>query len=460
LAISKFIAEIKKIIARENIFEDVEEKICYSYDATGENFLPDLVVFPTCAEDISNILILANQYNIPVVPRGAGTGFTGGALPVRGGVVLAMSRMNRILEIDSENLTALVEPGVVTGKFQAEVEAMGLFYPPDPASLESSTLGGNVAECAGGPRAVKYGVTREYVLGLEAVLPTGEIVQTGSAVLKSVVGYDLTRLLIGSEGTLGVISKIRLKLLPLPAARLTLMAIFSDVTEAAASVSRIVKARVLPAALEFMDEFAIDSVNDYLPGTFPEDAKALLLIELDGPEAAIEQEAAQIESVVTGPNVISLKKATSAAERDRLWLARRSISPSLQKYNLKKINQDVVVPRSRIPALISGIHQVAARLNLFIINFGHAGDGNIHVNIMIEPGDEDAAGRAKQAVKEIFKLVIDLGGSISGEHGIGISKAPYLGMELSPAAVAAMQKIKKALDPKNILNPGKIFPEL
>jgi len=454
---NNFAAEIKKILPKENIQEKLEDRICYSYDATGEKFLPDLIAFPSTASDISKIIRLANQYKVNIVPRGAGTGYTGGALPIHGGVVLALSQLNKILEIDPDNLTALVEPGVVTGKLQNEVENLGLFYPPDPASLDSSTLGGNVAECAGGPRALKYGVTRDYVLGLEAVLPTGEIIETGSKVIKSVVGYDLTRLLTGSEGTLGVITKIRLKLLPLPPARLTILVVFSDVTEAAASVSKIIKARILPSAIEFMDEFSIKAVNEHLPGTIPHEAKAILLIELDGFNSSIKEESEEIEKVIQGEKVISLTKAKEYSEREKLWQARRAISPSLRKYNLRKINQDVVVPRSRIPLLIEGIHKIAEKHDLFIINFGHAGDGNIHVNIMIEPDDETADKKGKLAVKEIFNLTIKLDGSISGEHGIGITKSPYLNMELSRDAIRTMQQIKKTLDPNNILNPGKIF---
>lgn len=452
------IKELTNIAGKDNILLSKEDLICYSYDATNQKFLPDAVVFPKNAEEVSLILKMANFEGFPVVPRGAGSGFSGGSLPVEGGVVVSLERMNKILKIVPENLIAVVEPGVVTGDLQGEVEKLGLFYPPDPSSLKFCTIGGNAAENAGGPRAVKYGVTKDYVLGLEVVLPTGEIINTGTQTLKGVVGYDLTRLLIGSEGTLGIITKIILKLIPLPEAIKTMLAVFSDVKDAAKAVSNIISSKIIPSTLEFIDRNCIECVKDYLNIELPPDADALLFIEVDGIQEIVEKEAFAIQRLCVANNVKEFRLANNRKEVKELWEARRAISPSLKKLNPNKINEDIVVPRSKIPDAISEINKIAGKYNLTIANFGHAGDGNIHVNIMFDKSNNDELSRAKKAVEDIFKLTIDLGGTISGEHGIGTAKMPYIGMEISPAAVDAMKRIKQVLDPNGILNPGKIFP--
>ncbi len=452
------VKQIRNIVGKENVFEDKETRICYSYDATNIKYLPDLVVYPRTREQIAAILKLANEARFPVIPRGAGTGFTGGTLPVEGGVVLVLTKMNQILQIDPDNLLAIVEPGVITADLQKEVEKIGLFYPPDPASLKTSTLGGNVAECAGGPRAVKYGVTKDYVLGLEIVLPTGEIISTGVQTVKSVVGYDLTKLLVGSEGTLGIITKIILRLIPLPKAKRTLLAIFPTIEAAATTVSQIISSRIIPTTLEFMDNATIRCVEDYLHMGLPVEAGALLIIEVDGEPEVIAQDILKIQKICLTNQALEAKAAKDDKEAEDLWKARRSVSPAVVKLNPTKINEDITVPRSKVAEILRRVEAIAKKNNLIIVNFGHAGDGNIHVNVMIDkhrPGEEE---RAHAAVEEIFKAALDLGGTLSGEHGIGITKAPYIAMELGDMGVEVMKRIKKAFDPNNILNPGKIFP--
>ena len=452
------IKELKKILGKGSVSTDREDCLCYSYDATNQRFLPDAVVFPASADEVAKILRLANIHEFPVTPRGAGSGFTGGSLPVNGGVVLSAEKLNRILEVDAENMLCVVEPGVVTCEVQECVEKHGLFYPPDPSSLKFSTIGGNIAECAGGPRALKYGVTKDYVLGLEVVLPTGDIINTGVRTVKGVVGYDLTRLIVGSEGTLGVVTKAALRLIPLPHDRKTMLALFSDMNDAARTVSSIIASRIIPSTLEFIDGECIRCVDDYLEMGFPEKLGAMLLIEVDGGRETVERDASSIKDICLKNGSVEVKTASKRKEVRALWNARRAISPSLARYKLHKINEDVVVPRNRIPELIAGVREIAGSRGLKVANFGHAGDGNIHVNILADRDKPGEMEKAEEAVKEIFRLTIGLGGSMSGEHGVGITKAPYLGMELDAAQIALMKRIKKAFDPRGILNPGKIFP--
>jgi glycolate oxidase len=453
------IKAIGDIVGKENVVEDRETRICYAYDATNIHHLPDLVVFPRTPQQISGVLKLANEHRFPVVPRGAGTGFTGGTIPVEGGVVLVLTKMNKILKIDQENLLAVVEPGVVTYDLQQEVEKIGLFYPPDPASLKSSTLGGNVAECAGGPRAVKYGVTKDYVLGLEAVLPTGEIISSGVQTVKSVVGYDLTKLLVGSEGTLGVITKIILRLIPFPKAKRTMLVIFPTIESAAASVSQIISSRIIPATLEFMDNSTIRCVEDYLHMGLPVDAGALLIIEVDGAPEALNSEVEEIQKICQTNQAMEIKVAKDKQEAEDLWKARRAVSSAVVKLNPTKINEDVTVPRSKVADILRRAEAISKKYGLIIVNFGHAGDGNIHVNVLIDKRKPGELEKAHAAVKEIFQATLDLGGTLSGEHGIGITKAPYLPLELGDMGIEVMKRIKRAFDPNNILNPGKIFPD-
>jgi glycolate oxidase len=449
--------EIIRIVGRENTLTAPEERYCYGYDASKLRALPDLVVFPGSVEEVAALIKLANRFRFPVFPRGAGSGMVGASVPWNGGMAMVLTRLNRILEIDPDNLLAVTEPGVITGDLQKAVLRHGLFYPPDPASLQFCTIGGNVAMCAGGPRAVKYGVTRDYVLGLEAVLPTGSIIATGTRTVKGVVGYDLTRLFVGSEGTLGVFTKITLRLVTAPEAVRTLMAVFPNLEEAARTVSAIVKERIVPSTLEFMDQATIRVVENYLQMGLPVAAEALLLIEVDGRECLLDSDVQKIGEICVQHGASQVEIAHTATERERLWQARRAISPALGQIKPGKINEDVTVPRTEIPALIRAIHQLAEKYRLPIVCFGHAGDGNIHTNIMLDRDNKDELRRSEQAVEELFRIVLRLGGTLSGEHGIGITKSPFLQWEVGAEGFEAMWRIKAALDPLNILNPGKMF---
>ena len=452
------IKEIEAITGPENVASSLEERRCYSYDGRIDGATPDLIVFPSSARETSAILNLANAHHFPVIPRGQGTGLTGGSVPVNGGVVLSFTRMNRILDIDAANMVAVVEPGVITFLFQEEVAKKGLFYPPDPASYKYSSIGGNVAECAGGPNSLKYGVTRDYVLGMEVVLPTGEILNLGVKTMKGVVGYDLTRLFVGSEGTLGVITKITLRLIPLPETKATILALFREVEEAAETVSAIIAAKVVPSTIEFMDKASVRCSEQASPMGLPDGIGGLLLIEVDGTRQSVLGQAEKVHAIATEHRAVSCDLTDDPVEADKLWQARRALSQALYAVAPLKIAEDVVVPRSEIPTLVRSLEAMRERFGIPILSFGHAGDGNFHVNLMIQDTPADRA-KAEEAVKEIFIEALRLGGTMSGEHGIGLSKAPYLGMELSADVMATMKRVKRLFDPNNILNPGKIFPD-
>ena len=451
------INKLQAIVGHKNVASDKADRICYSYDATQLSFLPDVVVHPGSTEEISRIMKLANAERIPVFPRGAGSGFSGGALPTKGGMVLCTERLDRILQIDEENLIATVEPGVVTEKFQQAVEKVGLFYPPDPASLKFSTLGGNVAECAGGPRCVKYGVTKDFIIGLEVVTPTGDIITTGGPTMKGVVGYDLTKLLCGSEGTLGIITRIIIKLLPLPEAKKTMLVLFGSIDGAAQAVSAIIRGKIIPTTLEFMDGRTLDCVRQATGLDVPAEARAVLIIEVDGDREFLDKQVSRIAEIIKPLGVVETRVATTPEESEALWQIRRSVSASLRKVNPDKFNEDICVPRSKVPEMIRKVDAIAEKYRVAIVNFGHAGDGNIHVNIMIDKKIPGELEKAEKAIEEVFKGALALGGTMSGEHGVGIAKAPYIPLEITPAAAIYMKAIKQALDPNNILNPGKIF---
>lgn len=453
-------SKLQNIVGKTNCTRNREDLACYAYDATARTYMPDAVLFPQNAQEISAVVNLANKDGFFVIPRGAGSGMTGGSLAVKGGVVLVMARMNRILKIDKDNLIAHVEPGVVTGRFHKAVEKEGLFYPPDPSSSEFSTLGGNVAECAGGPSAVKYGVTRDYVLGLEAVLPTGEIISTGVQTAKGVVGYDLTRLLVGSEGTLGIITRMTLRLLPQPEVVRVMTAVFDKIASAAETVSEIIRSGTIPRAIEFMDNASIRCVAGHLKIALPVEAEALLLIEEDGKSEEVDLAMEQIKALCLSQGAQRVAIAGTKAEAENLWRARKAISPALFQYGPDKINEDIVVPRSKIPDMVKKISALRAETGLTMVSFGHAGDGNIHFNIMLDKKNEAELKKAEGAVEALFDYTLRLGGTISGEHGIGITKAPYLAKEIGNDAMNLMKKIKKLFDPNGILNPGKIFPSL
>ncbi len=450
--------EIQDICGVNNVLMDREDLLCYSYDATGQKMLPDLVAFPESASQISQILKIANTHKVPVVPRGAGSGFVGGTIPVKGGIVLALSRMNKILEIDEDNMLAVVEPGLVNEKLQQEVEKKGLFYPPDPASMKFSTIGGNIATGAGGPRAFKYGVTKDYVLGLEVVLPTGEIMKMGVRTAKGVVGYDLARFLVGSEGTLGVVTKINLKLIPKPEMTATLLSSFPNMDQAAQCVTSVIKAKIIPATLEYIDRRAIECIKPYLvDAAIPENTGAILLMEVDGPKDTVGKEVRKIESLCRENGAMETSTAFEKEEREKLWTARRAISPSLRKISPTKINEDITVPRTKIPKTIQMLDRVEKKYSIPIVNFGHAGDGNVHVNLMVDQSDSDIMKRLDPALEEIFEEVLEMGGTISGEHGIGLAKSRYIEKEIGETSLELQKRVKLAFDPNNIMNPGKIF---
>ncbi len=455
----QLVTELIAIAGKDNVLTAMSDRITHSYDATQEKHLPDVVVYAVSTEEVSLVVKLANRLKIPILPRGAGSGFTGGSLPVRGGIVLVLTKMDRIIDIDTENLTAEVEPGVVTAELQRQVEKLGLFYPPDPASKEFSTLGGNVAECAGGPRCVKYGVTKDYVLGLEVVTPTGDIIKTGGRTLKNVVGYDLTKLFVGSEGTLGIATKIILKLLPKPAAKKTMLVQFETIDGAAKSVSAIIGAKIIPTTLEFMDAATINCIRDVSTIALPENCQAVLIIEVDGDAQLLDKQVQQILAVIKPFGILHTKIAETEEESEEIWQVRRIVSPSLRKVNPDKFNEDIVVPRSKVPDMIRALEKIASDYDVPIVNFGHAGDGNIHVNVMVDLKEHGMAAKVDKVMDEIFAAAVKLRGAISGEHGIGTSKAKYMNMELDIATMSYMQRIKAALDPNNILNPGKIFLE-
>jgi glycolate oxidase len=447
------------IVGAEHVRSDAAALEVYGVDALGQGHPPDVVVSPLTSAEIAAITRFCNERRIPLVVRGAGTGFTGGAVPTRGGVVLSMERLNRILEIDEVNLLAVVEPNVITADLQRAVEKVGLFYPPDPASLEMSSIGGNVAECAGGPRAFKYGTTKRYVLALEAVLPTGATVATGSKAVKNVVGYDLTQLLVGSEGTLAIITKVTLRLIPKPPARATLLALFADIRGAVDAVSALIRRRVVPAALELIDADSLSAIRDHLQQeVVPAATGAVLIIESDGMQAAVDEEIDRAAEACRDSGASRVSLAANDDDRDRLWNVRRLLSGALKATGLLKINHDVVVPRGRVPELFAAIAELRREYQLRIAAFGHAGDGNIHVNLMVDPRDAQQRARAREAERRLFEQVVALEGSISGEHGIGFAKAQYIGLELSSEEIALMKRVKTAFDPNGILNPGKIFP--
>ena len=456
---STFLDTITNIVGAEHVRRDAASLLTYGTDALLKGHPADLVVQPASTAEIAAIARQCHDMRVPLVPRGGGTGYTGGAVPLAGGVVLSLERLNRILEVDEQNLLAVVEPHVITGALQEAVERVGLFYPPDPASLKQSVIGGNVAECAGGPRAFKYGTTKRYVLGLEAVLPTGEVIETGSKVVKNVVGYDLTQLLVGSEGTLAIITKIILRLVPKPPVQITMRACFPSVDAAIEAVSELLRRRVVPATIELIDGECLDAVAGYVGERLaPPGTAALLLVEVDGLGAGVTDEADQCEAACRALGGSDLLRAADPESRERLWRVRREVSPSLKRIAPLKINHDVVVPRGRIPQLFALVARLRRQFDLTIPCFGHAGDGNIHVNVMVDPADAAAVARAHEAERALFVGVVALEGSISGEHGIGFSKAPFIGLELSSIEIALMKRVKQAFDPHGILNPGKIFP--
>jgi len=449
---------LREIVGEENLHHDKAHMIAYSYDATRERYQPDAVVFPRDEADVSAVLRYCNEHRIAVVPRGAGSGFTGGALPTNGGIVLALEKhMNKILEIDMDNMVAVVQPGVINMDLQKAVEAKGLFYPPDPASQEYSTLGGNVSENAGGMRAAKYGITKDYVMAIRAVRPNGDIIRAGKKTIKDVAGYNIAGILIASEGTLAVITEITLKLIAKPKLKKTAMGIFPSVESAMEAVYKTMASGVTPVAMEFLDNLTIRAVEEKFHKGLPVDAGAILITDVDGnlPEE-ITYQMDVIERVFHENGCIEFKKARDEAESADLWFARRNASQSITIYGSKKINEDITVPRSVLPELLRRINDVALKYDVKVPCFGHTGDGNVHTNVMVDGSDPKQLEIGHKAIEEIFRITVDLGGTLSGEHGIGLSKAPFMHLAFTEEEMNLFRDIKRAFDPNNILNPGKM----
>jgi len=454
-----WLKELKRIVESGRVMTDVADLCSYSYDASFGTYLPEAVVQIQCSLEVSSILKMANKYGVPIYPRGMGTSLSGGPLPVKGGIVMDFSQWHNKLEIYPEDLVAVVSPGVITLDINKAAEKYGLMYPPDPSSAHVSTIGGNLAENSGGPRGLKYGVTKDYVLGLEVVTPEGEIIRTGGRTFKNVTGYDLTKLIVGSEGTLGVITEAILKLIPKPPASQTMMAVFDDLVLSGKAVSKVLTSGILPSKIELMDQSSIVAVENYRSIGLPTNAEAILLIELDGHEEAIKKEMEQVGQIMREIGARETILAQTQKEADELWQARKLVSPAIAKVKSTKVSEDATVPRSKIPDMINRLKQIKEKYDVHMVVFGHAGDGNLHPNIICDQRDTEEMIRVEQAVSEIFDAAIELGGTLSGEHGIGTMKAPFMIKELGPVGLDMMKRIKKAWDPNNILNPGKIFPE-
>ncbi|KAA0548410.1 glycolate oxidase subunit GlcD [Bacillus sp. BGMRC 2118] len=450
--------QLLAIVGSENFDDSKAGCLVYSFDATPQfQSLPDAVISPRTKEEVSEIVKLCNQYNIPIIPRGSGTNLCAGTCPTEGGIVLLFKHMNRILEIDEENLTVTVQPGVITLDVMNAVEKRNLFYPPDPSSMKISTIGGNINENSGGLRGLKYGVTRDYVMALEIVLPNGDIIQTGGKLAKDVAGYDLTRLFVGSEGTLGIITEATLKLIPIPETKKTMLALYQDLEAAAQTVSKIIANKIIPATLEFLDQPTLEVVEAHAQIGLPTNVKAVLLIEQDGPIEVVERDIAKIMQICEQEQAVSIQVAESEGEAEALRTARRSALSALARLKPTTILEDATVPRSEIAKMVKAIEDIATKYNLKICTFGHAGDGNLHPTCLTDSRNHEEMERVEKALHEIFQKAIELGGTITGEHGVGVMKAPYLEMKLGAAGVAAMKSIKDSLDPNNIMNPGKVF---
>ena len=444
----------RKIVGPRRCLHAPEDLYAYSHDCYARG-KPDLVLLPHSAEEVSGILRLADQERIPIVPRGGATSLCGSTAPIQGGIVLAMNQMNRILEVNREDRLAVVEPGVVTIRLHQAVEAVGLFYPPDPASYNMSLMGGNVATNAGGPRCLKYGVTRDYLLGLEVVLANGDVLHTGSRAVKDVTGYDLTRLICGSEGTLGVITQITVRLIPKPEAKRTLLASLHTVEDAGRMVSRIIAAGIIPTTLEFMDQSYLESVEALMHMGLPTEAGAMLLIEVDGFEEAVERQARIVQNFCREHGATDVTVAKTQEESDLLWRGRRMGTVALMRSAKLMVSHDVTVPASRISDIVSHTHKVSRENDLKVVILGHAGDGNMHPIFLLDPSVEGEMKRFHQASRELFRFTVACGGTLSGEHGIGIEKQPFLDLQMDEVGMRTMRAIKKALDPNGILNPGK-----
>ncbi len=453
----KILEQLQLIVGPDFVSTTPEIIIANSQDALKRLFCAEAVVFPRTAEEIAAIMRLANEHQFYVTARGGGVGYTGGAVPIHGGIVLATERMNQILEINKADLVAVVEPGVKTFDLAEAVEAEGLFYPPDPSSWKESFLGGNIALNAGGPRCVKYGNTKQFVLGLDFVTPTGEIIKAGTRTPKNATGFHLESLLIGSEGMLGIITRCILRLLPKPEARRTALAIFESAQDACNCVADFTSSGILPVALELLDRTSINAIEDYEPSGLPRSAGALLIIEVDGLKEAVIREAEIVREMCQKHHAIQFNEAANNTEADAIWEVRRKMSPAVARTGIIKLNHDVVIPRSRIPEMLSFLEGLGRSSGFLIPTFGHAGDGNLHTNIMLQTEDEETRRRGAETAREIFRKAVELGGTLSGEHGVGFAKSPFLDLALTEPTIELMKTIKRAMDPNGILNPGKVF---
>jgi len=455
----KPVDKLIEVLGREKVSTSLVERKLYSYDATPipiERALPSAVVFPTSQEDVQKLVKVCYEEDIPIFPRGAGSGLTGGAAPtLEKGVVVSFERMNRF-QVDVDNATAVVEPGVITYEFQQEVEKFGLFYPPDPSSFKYSTIGGNIAENAGGPRCLKYGVTREYVLGLTAVIKEGEVIKTGNPVIKDVAGYDITKLFVGSEGTLGLITSAVLKLIPKPKARGTALILFKNLEDVGRVVTKVMTSGIFPSALEFMDKDAIRAVEEFKPVGLPKDVSALLLVEVDGSPQSVKEDIKAVEGLAKAMG-LEVKVAEDEESAEKLWTARKSLGPALGNLRTGKINEDVVVPRVYLSEAIRDYRKVAEKYGLLMAIFGHIGDGNLHVNLLYDKKNKEEEERAERAVDEVFEITLRYNGSITGEHGVGLTKRKFLEYQFGPVGMEILRGIKKVFDPKNLFNPGKVI---
>jgi glycolate oxidase len=458
MAGSDLITWLSAIFPPDRILTEKEDLVPYAFDGTAAILqMPDVVVFAMTPEEVSQVLKLAGEKNFPVVTRGSGTGLSGGSVPVPGGVVLCLSRMNRILEVDAKNLTLTAESGATTLSIAEAAEKLGLFYPPDPGSMKISTIGGNVAENSGGLRGLKYGVTRDYVMGLEIVLPSGEILFTGNKCVKDVAGYSLRDIFIGSEGTLGVITKVLLKLIPKPLTRKTLLATFTRMEDAAEAVSGIIEAKIIPCTLEFLDQVTINCVEDYVKIGLPRDAAAILLIETDGHPGSVEDEARLMAEIARQYRASSVVVAQTDAEAAQLASARRTAFSALARLAPTVILEDATVPRSELAKMVARIREISDKYNLKVGTFGHMGDGNLHPTFLTNERNEEEMHRVELAMKEIFDAALELGGTITGEHGVGLAKKGFLRQAVSDLNLEVMRTLRRSFDPKGILNPGKIF---
>ncbi|RLC97645.1 MAG: glycolate oxidase subunit GlcD [Chloroflexi bacterium] len=457
---SAVIEQLEQAIGANKVLSSPIDLIAYSFDGTFEQHLPDVVVLPETNEQVAAVVRIASQYDTPVVPRGMSSGLAGGSIPVRGGIVLSLTHMNRILEIDEENMMATVQAGIITANLQAEVEKLGLFYPPDPASVKQSTIGGNVACNAGGPRCLKYGVTGNYVMGLTVVLADGRIVRTGGKAIKYVTGFNMNQFFVGSEGALGIITEVILRLICKPPHARTALVHFPTLEDAGHTVHSVLTRGLVPAAMELLDETAIECIEEAMQMGLPLDVEALLVIESDGAdEESVQREIDAIADICLETGASRVDVARNEEERAELWRARRSVSPSLAHKAPNKLGEDITVPRNSIPEAVRRIKSISAKYGLPIVVFGHAGDGNLHPNILFDKRDPEQWEKVEQIVGEIFQVALALGGTLSGEHGIGTFKLPYMREALGPASINIQWRVKQALDPQNILNPGKVLPE-